>query len=117
MRIEVHIEGNAEELTTGLTLHEVDGTMQADENAGWFSYWQPHGDSEMGMGIVVPSEYLLGYTEHVTEEKDQSHLLVHMKPVQGKIVYYAGFGWKKSGTLYHRERMDRIPGGICCQPG
>ena len=74
----------------------------ADERTGWFSYWQPHGDSELGMGIVVAAPYLRGYTEHVTEEKDLSHLLVHMKPVDGKLVYYAGFGWKKSG-LYTSE--------------
>jgi hypothetical protein len=102
MRIEVQISGTAEELTAGLTLHENDGNMEADENAGWFSYWQPHGDSELGMGIVVPSKYLVGYTRHITEETDQSHLLVHMKPIQGKVVYYAGFGWKKSG-LYTTE--------------
>jgi len=103
MRIEVHIRGSAEEVTAGLTLHEKDGTIIADEKTGWFSYWQPHGDSELGMGIVVPLNYLKGYTEHITEEKDQSHLLVHMKPVQGKVVYYAGFAWKKSGLFTSEE--------------
>jgi hypothetical protein len=86
-------------LSTGLTQHEKDGTNHLDEENGWFSYWQPHGDSELGMGIVVTPEYFSGSTMHLVDEQDQSHLLVHMKPVQGRVVYYAGFGWKKSGQF------------------
>jgi len=63
----------------------------------WFSYWQPHGDSELGMGIVCLPEYFHSYTLKVTEEKDQSHLLVHLKVIDGKVEYYTGFAWKESG--------------------
>lgn len=100
-RIEVLVsaEKPVETLSAGITQHEKDGTNHADQDNGWFSYWQPHGDSELGMGIVVPSAYLTGYTEHLVDEPDQSHLLAHMKPINGKIVYYAGFGWKKSGQI------------------
>ena len=55
------------------------------------------------MGIVVHPKYVQGYTEHIVEEADQSHLLVHMKPVNGKVVYYAGFGWQKSGQYQTEE--------------
>jgi hypothetical protein len=51
------------------------------------------------MGIVVAAEYLAGYDEHLVDEPDQSHLMVHLKPVNGRVVYYAGFGWKKSGEI------------------
>jgi hypothetical protein len=97
--ITVSADEPVEGLSTGLTQHEKDGTNHLDEENGWFSYWQPHGDSELGMGIVVTPEYLAGSTEHLVDERDQSHLLVHMKPVQGRVVYYAGFGWKKSGQF------------------
>jgi hypothetical protein len=100
-RFEVRVaaENPVKQLTAGITQHEKDGINLADMDAGCFSYWQPHGDSELGMGIVVPSAYLDGYDEYLTDERDQSHLLVHMKPVNGKVVYYAGFGWKKSGRF------------------
>jgi len=100
-RFEVHVAADepVNSLSAGITQHEKDGTNHADQDNGWFSYWQPHGDSELGMGIVVSSVYLSGYDEHLVDEPDQSHLLVHMKPVNGKVVYYAGFGWKKSGQF------------------
>jgi hypothetical protein len=89
--------------TTGLTLHKKDGQIKVDTDRGWFSYWQPFGDSELGMGIVVHPKYVQGYSEHMVEEADLSHLLVHMKPVNGKVVYYAGFGWQKSGQYQTEE--------------
>ena len=100
-RFEVHVSADepVKTLSAGITQHEKDGTNHGEPDQGWFSYWQPHGDSELGMGIVVPEVYLSGYDEHLVDEPDQSHLLVHMKPVNGKVVYYAGFGWKKSGQF------------------
>jgi hypothetical protein len=100
-RFEVLVSGDepVEMLSTGLTQHEKDGTNHLDEENGWFSYWQPHGESELGMGIVVTPEYLVTSAEHLVDEPDQSHLLVHLKPVNGRVVYYAGFGWKKSGQF------------------
>ncbi len=73
------------------------------DRSGWFSYWQPHADSELGMGIVVEPKYLEGYTEHLVDDKDQSHLLVHMKPIENSVVYYAGFGWSKSGRFNNQK--------------
>ena len=101
MRIELRFdpENTPETVSAGLTLHEKDGSILADQGAGWFSYWQPHGDSELGMGIIASPEYISGYSEHITEEKDQSHLLVHLKPIENTVVYYAGFGWMKSGQF------------------
>lgn len=100
-RFEVRVSADepVEELSVGLTQHEKDGNNSMDEDNGCFSYWQPHGDSELGMGIVVPPEYLTGAAVYQVDEPDQSHLLVHLKPINGKVVYYAGFGWKKSGLF------------------
>lgn len=104
-RYEINLSGDKlpEQITTGLTLHEKEGSMKADAENASFSYWEPIGDSEIGMGIVVEKKYLSGYTEHVVEEADLSHLLVHLKPLNGKVVYYAGFGWKGSGQFNTEE--------------
>ncbi len=104
-RYEIVFEGQETpgSVTAGLTLHEKDGYVATDPETGWFSYWQPHGDSELGMGIVVENKYYDSYTEHLVDEADLSHLLVHLKPINGKIIYYAGFGWKESGQFNTEE--------------
>ena len=104
-RFEIFVESGdtVVNVTVGLTLHEKDGHIEACPDNGWFSYWQPHGDSELGMGIVVDPEFLEGYLEHIVEEPDKSHLLVHLRPIDGKVVYYAGFGWKESGQFNTEE--------------
>ncbi len=109
--VRVSAEGPVEGLSAGLTQHEKDGTNHVDQENGWFSYWQPHGDSELGMGVVVDPEYLAGYEEYMVDEPDLSHLLVHLKPIDGKVVYYAGFGWKKSGQFEDEQAwIDYLQG-------
>ncbi len=122
MRIEIRfVPGKTPEtISAGITLHEKDGSILVDESAGWFSYWKPHGDSELGMGIVVEPQYLAGHTEHLEEEKDRSHLFVHMKPFDNIVVYYVGFGWLKSGQFnnqkewvaYLEEFAQRLGSGL-----
>ncbi len=100
-RVEMSIESNpsVEEVTIGVAIHDKDGMATINEELGWYSYWQPHGDSELGTAIVVDPANVKGYTEYVVDEKDRSHLYVHVKPVDGKVVYYTGFAWQKSGQF------------------
>lgn len=86
-------------VTVGLTLHEKKGTIAADSANGWFSYWEPMDDSEMGMAIVCNPAHILGYKELVTDSKEQSHVLVHLKVIDGMVEYYTGFGWKETGEF------------------
>jgi len=48
------------------------------------------------LAIVADPEYTTGVEKHRVEETDQSHLFIHLTPIDNKLVYYAGFGWKKS---------------------
>lgn len=86
-------------ISAGLTLHEKDGAITINEGKGWISYWEPHEDSELGMGIIVPGNFMVGHEEYLTDKKDQSNLYVHIKTHKGIASYYAGFGWKKSGQF------------------
>ncbi len=95
MKVVAKVKGT-DMITVGLTLHENDGDIAVDTLNYWFSYWQPHGDSELGMGIVCQPEYYHSYTLIESEEKDKSHLLVHLKAIDGKVKYYTGFAWKDS---------------------
>ncbi len=102
MRIEERIAGT-DEIAAGITLHENTGTTFEDTVTGCFSYWQKLDDSELGTGLVIPAAYYNGYTKVESKEPDKSQLLVHLKVIDDKVVYYSGFGWKKSGQFANQQ--------------
>jgi hypothetical protein len=85
--------------TIGLTLHDATGAVNADPKAGWCRYWEKIDDSYLGTGVVVAPRYLTDYQDHRSPAKDQSQLYMVTKPAQGTVVFYAGFGWQKSGQF------------------
>ena len=104
-KFEISITGT-DMLSAGLTLHENDGENTVNENEGWLSYWQPHGDSELGTGIVTSTKSLVGSEYYVTELKDASNLYAFLKVENQKVVYYAGFGWKEAGEFKTKESWN-----------
>jgi hypothetical protein len=104
-RFEILLKGT-DTISAGLTLHEKDGEVATDQQAGWVSYWEPHGDSELGTGIVVPNDAVVGHDHYDTNRKDESNLYAHIKAKDGTVVYYAGFGWKKSGQFKNKAEWD-----------
>ncbi len=105
-KFEVSVTG-VNSISAGLTLHEKDGTVEVQHEQGWASYWQPHGDSELGMAIVVPNAKMEGYEHYLTNEADKSHLYVDIAVDENsEAVYYAGFGWKKSGQFTSKEEWE-----------
>lgn len=104
-RFEVTLIGT-DTISAGLTLHEKDGAIGVDQESGWVSYWEPHEDSELGTGIVIPDGMMAGHDYYVTNRKDESNLYAHIKTNDQKIVYYAGFGWKKSGQFTTKTEWE-----------
>ena len=105
-KIEVAVKGT-DRLSAGLTLHENAGVTTENPNEGWLSYWEPHGDSELGSGIVAPKKEIKDIEKYVSSQKDLSNLFMRLKVNDGKIVYYAGFGWKKSGQFQSRSAWNQ----------
>ncbi|AHM60767.1 hypothetical protein D770_12565 [Flammeovirgaceae bacterium 311] len=91
----------------GLTLHEQEGTINANPDEGWFRYWEPMDGSELGVGLVIDPARVAEYKEHKVTTKDQSHLLVLANPQQNKLTYWAGFGWNKSGQFKTPQEWDQ----------
>ncbi len=109
-KFEIAIKGT-DTISAGITLHENEGTTGANEEKGWVSYWEPHVDSEIGMGIVVPDGTMIGHEKYETEETDRSNLYAHIKVNnEGKAVYYAGFGWKKSAQFMNLTEWENYLG-------
>jgi len=104
-RFEVSLKGT-DTISAGLTLHKKDGVIGVDHEEGWVTYWEPHDDSELGMAIVVPNNMMMGHEHYETDAKDESNLFAHLKVDQQKVVYYAGFGWKKSDQFANKEEWQ-----------
>ena len=84
-------------ISAGLTLHEKDGKVSGNKEKGWVSYWQPHADSELGIAIIASKDYFVDFETYNSEIKDLSNAYAHLNVINNQVVYYAGFGWKKSG--------------------
>jgi len=98
----VQVSGT-DELSAGLTLHENDGQITIDSLGGWISYYQPHGDSYLAMALVASPGTFSGSEKIVTDEKDLSHVYMHVAVQDGKAEYYAGFSWLESGQFEDEE--------------
>lgn len=104
-KFEVSIDGT-DAISAGLTLHEKDGEVSGDSNNAWVSYWEPHGDSELGTGIIAPTDYFINYETYDTEQTDLSNAYVNLKVIDGKVIYYTGFGWKESGQFNSKQEWE-----------
>lgn len=105
-RFEIDIAGT-DTISAGLTLHDNQGATNVSEEHSWISYWEPHEDSELGSGIVVPNSNMVGHEKYESDEKDLSNLFAHVQlNDEGKAVYYVGFGWKKSGQFESQAEWE-----------
>lgn len=104
-KYDLSIQGT-DDISVGLTLHQNDGIVTANEKNGYISYWQPHEDSELGTALVIPKKYYNGYEKYESEEMDLSNVYGHLKVIDNRAIYYAGFGWKESGQFKTREEWE-----------
>ncbi|MEC3907053.1 DUF4861 family protein [Tamlana sp. 2201CG12-4] len=92
--------------SAGLTLHEKDGKVTTNKADGWISYWQPHADSELGTAIIVPKDHVMDFETYNSAIKDLSNAYAHLKVINNNAIYYAGFGWKKSGQFKTKQDWE-----------
>ncbi len=94
------------EISAGLTLHDEQGVVSGKKENRWLSHWEPIEDSEIGMAIVASKEYFIDFETYKTEVTDLSNAYAHLKVIDNKVVYYAGFAWKKSEQFPTKELWE-----------
>ena len=105
-KFSIKLEG-VKTISTGITLHKKEGEITVNSNNGWLSYWEPHGGSALGMGIVTNVKNANGFDEYISNEKDKSNLFLELnRSYNGLFSYYAGFGWKKSGQFDSKDEWN-----------
>lgn len=104
-KFSTNIEGT-NSISAGLTLHEKDGEVTGNTKNGWVSYWQPHGDSELGTAIVANTTTFKDFEKYDVEIKDLSNAYAHLNVSNNKVIYYAGFGWKVRGKFNTKKEWN-----------
>ncbi|TRX70625.1 DUF4861 family protein [Carboxylicivirga sp. M1479] len=89
----IEVEGT-DTLTVGLTLHDQLG--EVTQNATWINYHTSHTGEELSSAIVAHPKYMVGTSHIKSDVKDESHALMHLKVIEGKVEFYAGFTWSGS---------------------
>ncbi|WP_245949446.1 DUF4861 domain-containing protein [Echinicola strongylocentroti] len=102
----VKSETSVPNVTMGITLHEGKGDVKMNDDQGIFRYWEPMDKSELGLGVIIDPAQVIGSKDHRVDYPDGSQLLIMTKPDEGKVSYYAGFGWKKSGQFANVAEWD-----------
>ncbi|WP_339659152.1 DUF4861 family protein [uncultured Polaribacter sp.] len=93
-------------ISAGLTLHEKDGEVTGNNENGWVSYWQPHADSELGTAIIADKNTFKGFEKYDVKAKDLSNAYAHLQVKNNTVIYYAGFGWKKSNQFANKKEWE-----------
>jgi len=93
-----------DQISAGLTLHEKDG--EVSNGKGWLNYYQSHADSEISTSIIAGTPYFSSVETFDSEVKDLSNAYAHLNVVANKVIYYAGFNWKKSEQFKDNEAWE-----------
>ncbi len=98
-KFEISLTG-IDQVSIGLTLHKNDGTITKDKENGWISYWENLDDSELGTAVIISSANdITSFDKYISKTDDTKNQYLEVKVTDNKILYYAGFGWKKSNQI------------------
>ncbi|WP_397445742.1 DUF4861 family protein [Polaribacter sp. R77954] len=104
-RFEIDVKGT-EAISSGITLHKKKGVTNQNDANFWVSHWETLDDSEVGTGIVTTKPYFSGSEKYVTSRKDESNHFLHLNVVDNKVIFYSGFGWKKSKQFSSQKEWE-----------
>lgn len=104
-RFEIDVNGT-ESISSGLTLHDKKGTVNSKNENFWISHWETLQDSQIGTGIVTLATYFSGSENYITSRKDESNHFLHLNVVDGKVIFYSGFGWVKSNQFKNQKDWE-----------
>ena len=108
-RYEVDLTGSdaLPNVAIGITLHDNKGDVKRDSVSGWFRYYEQIDSIGLGTGVVIRPQHLIASMDRRVKVKDQSQILVLTDARSNRVVYYAGFGWEKSGQFSSPAEWDK----------
>jgi len=99
---------NINQISVGLTLHNNDGLITKNKKNGWISYWEHLDDSELGTAVIIPSpNHIIRFDTYLSKTNETKNQYLEIKVTNNKIVYYAGFGWKKAKNIQTNKQWEK----------
>jgi len=102
----IEVEGT-DTLTTGITLHDLKGEISENTEATWLNYHTPHKGEYLSSSVVVHPKYFAGRSNIKSDVKDESHALLHLKVIDGKVEFYSGFYWSGSKQYANNAEWEK----------
>ena len=95
-------------LAVGLVRQHECAEIDQDLAEGWLSVWESVDGQWLGTGIVMDAARIEETLIHASDQGAADHALILAKTdAEGKIEYYAGYGWEKAGEITSREEWMR----------
>lgn len=96
------------DIVVGLTTHEGEAEAYVNQKRGWLYCWEKIDDYHLGTGIVISPNVIKEYKLTKTKKKFEGHaMFVVGTNDDGKIRYYAGYGWEKAREIITREQWEK----------
>ncbi len=87
-------------IAIGLVRHHEIDVVAKELSEGWISIWEAMDDSELGTGVVINPKRIVDFQLLETGKKLEDHALIITKTdAEGRLEYYAGYGWEKAGEI------------------
>jgi len=107
-KIESMFDGAANKpFVVGITTHNDTAKVYTNPTATWIACWELIDSIGFGAGLVVDQATATEVKEIHRKVKDASHVLLSITcNNEGKIEYYAGYGWQKAGEITTVEQWQ-----------
>jgi Domain of unknown function (DUF4861) len=103
------VDGKPEKLdiVIGVATHDGKADAYKNQEKGYLYCWEKIDKHHLGTGIFLAPDYIKEYKLIESKKKDAGHALyVVSTDDEGKVTYYAGYGWEKAKQIVTREQWE-----------
>lgn len=95
-------------IAIGVTTHDESATVQWDKDSGYLSSWENIAKWGLGTGVLVAPEKIQDVVLVSSNGvQDKGHaLFITETDNEGKISYYAGYGWEKAKEITNHKQWQ-----------
>jgi len=87
-------------VAVGITTHKGKAKASKNVSKGWMACWETIEGFGLGAGVVMDPSRITAFLLSELPENEESHaLFITSTDTNGKVTYFAGYGWAKAGEI------------------